>query len=52
MGVQIRVPGPAVPVRERGSDQATELTCRIPCGPVRVNKACFSMNAKASRTAA
>ena len=22
------------------------LTCRIPCGPVRVNRACFSMNAQ------
>src|SRR5215216_6985731 len=28
------------------------LTCRMPCGPVRVNRACFSMNAKASLTAA
>jgi hypothetical protein len=28
------------------------LTCRIPCGPVRVNRACFSTNAKASFAAA
>ena len=28
------------------------LTCRMPCGPVRVNRACFSMNVKASCTAA
>ena len=28
------------------------LTCRIPCGPVRVNRACFSMNVSASLTAA
>jgi hypothetical protein len=28
------------------------LTCRIPCGPVRLNRACCSMNAKASCTAA
>jgi hypothetical protein len=28
------------------------LTCRIPCGPVRVNRARSSMNAKASLTEA
>ena len=28
------------------------LTCRIPCGPVRVNRACSSTNANASFTAA
>jgi hypothetical protein len=29
-----------------------DLPDRIPCGPVRVNRACFSMNANASWTAA
>ena len=28
------------------------LTCRMPCGPVRVNRACVSMNVSASLTAA
>jgi hypothetical protein len=52
VGMEIRVAGPAVPVCERGRDQAPDVDLRIPCGPVRVNKACVSMNAKASSTAA
>ena len=52
MGVQIRVAGTAVAVGERAAIRPRTLTCRIPWGPVRVNKACCSMNAKASLTAA
>jgi hypothetical protein len=33
MGVQIRVPGPAVPVRERGSDQASDVDLPDPLRP-------------------
>jgi hypothetical protein len=32
--------------------QQPDESCRMPCGPVRVNRACFSMNVKASLTAA
>jgi hypothetical protein len=33
MGVQIRVPGPAVPVGERGSDQASDVDLPDPLRP-------------------
>ena len=52
VGVQVRVAGPAVAVGERGRNQASDVTCRVPCGPVRVNRACFSMNINASLIAA
>ncbi len=51
MGVQVRVSGPAVPVGERDGDEASDVDLSDPLGPVRVNRACFSMNAKASFTA-
>jgi len=50
VGVQVRVAGPLS--RWMNAAATRTLTCRMPCGPVRVNRACFSMNAKASCTAA
>ena len=52
MGMQIRVPGPAVAMGEYGGDQAADVDLPDPFGPVRVYSACSSMNAKASLTAA
>ena len=52
MGVQIRVAGTAVAVGERGRDQAGDVDLPDPLSPVRVNKACCSMNFSASVTAA
>ena len=52
VGVQVRVAGPAVAVGERRRDQPRTSTCRTPFGPVRVNRACVSMNRSASATAA
>ena len=43
VGVQIRVAGPAVAVGERRGHQAPDVNLPDPCGPVRVNKACFSI---------
>jgi hypothetical protein len=50
--MQIRVPGSAVPVGERGRNQASNVDLTDALWPVRVNSACFSMNANASFTAA
>jgi hypothetical protein len=52
VGVQIRVAGPAVAVGERGGDQATHIDLPDPLGAGPGEQACFSMNAKASLTAA
>jgi hypothetical protein len=52
MGVQIRVAGPAVAVGERDRNQAPDIDLTDPLRPGPVNKACSSMNAKASCTAA
>ena len=51
VGVQIRVASPAVPVGERGRDQASYVDLPDAWCSVRVNRACFSMNVNASCTA-
>jgi hypothetical protein len=51
VGMEVWVAGPAVPVGERGGDQASDVDLADALRSGRVSRACFSMNAKASLTA-
>jgi hypothetical protein len=50
--VQIRVPGPAIPVGKSGRNQASDVDLPDPLRPGPSEQACFSMNANASLTVA
>jgi hypothetical protein len=52
MGVQIGSPARLSRWVKTAATGPRTLTCGMPGGPVRVNRACFSMNANASLTAA
>jgi hypothetical protein len=51
VGVEVRVAAARIPLRERGSDQAGDVTCATPPWPRRVSAACCCNPATASMTA-